>query len=380
MSQDRRAVRALLLVCAAGGALFLVGVFSGRFTAGFALTRTFGYWDVARTLGPAAEAKGGRSRAAAAFLDPDRAEAEMDGYPWVPPHAPAPLLGAVSVASPHLPVQLGYRGSEVPSRDAPAGRFRIVLAGGSTAFSVGAPREAWTIGARMAHHLGDWRPGGRRVEVHTFANPSWTSNQERAGVLNLVLPRDPDLVVSLSGVNDVVFAQLGRDPDFHRTHYEQTFFEASSLAHRLAGRGPLVDPVPAAGSAVASARVLRRVTDNVAVLRFALERAGARYIYALQPTLYTATRLSPREQAILSEQPAAKRRYFRRVYPELAAAVRETLGDDGFVDLSDVFARDAERAELYIDAYHFGDRGNDRIARALSDIIRSRGALAAANR
>lgn len=346
--------------------VFLGGVFAGRWTAGYPFSQTFGYWDVSRTLGGAAEAKGSRASVAQAFLNADVAEEEMDYYLWVPPTTPVPMLDYTNAAEPGFPiVGPGFRSEFAPSNPKPAGVKRVFLVGGSTAFSVGAPSEAWTIGERLEYYLNVELK--EPVEVFTLASPSWTSNHERVAALNIVALLQPDLVVSLSGVNDLAFAQLGREPNLQRVHYEQTYFDIVASAYRLAGRGEIHDPLLVTKTSIPAEVAIHRVVENVALIRFGLDRAGSKYLYVLQPTLYQGTNLTRRETEILAEQPQAKTKYFEDGYPKIALAVKSELGDEGVLDLSDVFAsRGSEDEEMFIDAYHFGDRGNDQLAKAMT--------------
>ncbi len=48
-------------------------------------------------------------------------------------------------------------------------------------------------------------------QVVTFANPAWSSTHERIAIENRVVEMAPDLVVSLSGINDVHWAYRGKD-------------------------------------------------------------------------------------------------------------------------------------------------------------------------
>ncbi|MBX2811208.1 MAG: SGNH/GDSL hydrolase family protein [Myxococcales bacterium] len=345
--------------------LFLGGVFAGRWTASYPLNRTFGHWDIATNLGSAAKAKGSPASVAEAFFDPQQALEDMDNYLWVPQMTAVPLLDFSSAAIAGSPiVGPGFRNTHEPVSPKEPGYKRVFLIGGSTAFSVGAPSEEWTIGRRIEYHL--QQALKQPVEVFTLATPSWTSNQERAAALNIVAPLQPNLVISLSGVNDLAFAQLGRDPHLQRGHYEQTFFEALSLAHQLAGRGPIHDAVPSSPSPIPVERSLQRIVENTALIRYGLERMGSSYLYVQQPTIYAASRLSPRERTMLSSQPSEKVAYFVEAYPKITAAVSAELGDDHFLNLADTFAELGEDVEVFIDAYHFGDRGNEHIAQAIA--------------
>ncbi len=98
-----------------------------------------------------------------------------------------------------------------------------------------------------------------------------------------------------------------------------------------------------------------------------LGRVGARYVVALQPNLAVSTkRITAREQTLLGQLGDERRQHYDAAF----AAFRTRLGsvDDArfsWWDLSDVFAGRSE--EIFLDNYHFGDRGNALIGRALCE-------------
>ena len=58
--------------------------------------------------------------------------------------------------------------------------------------------------------------------------------------------------------------------------------------------------------------------------------------------------------------------YTRKVYAALRARLRELEEDSfHFIDAVDVFSHLTARDEVFIDLYHFGDRGNEIVARRL---------------
>lgn len=354
--------------------VFVLGVWAGRFTAAYPIRRALAYWDLAKSLGTMADDNQDHEVRAAAYLDPAAARRDMHRYTWVMPNTPAPFFGTLTQEADINGVHVTGRGFRAPSDPVtpkPPGRVRVFITGGSTAFSVGAPTEEATIGGFLQAALNEARSASSTVayEVITFANPSWASTHERIAVENVLQHLEPDLVISFSGTNDAVWSQLGRDTHFFRTHYEETWFAVSDAAARLAGRGPVRDPVPpAAGPAPVEAAV-GRLLDNVRITHFVLSGRKVPYLYALQPTLYAASHPSAREQGLLAKQDPAKVEYFGRMYPEIARQLTGLQAPGfAFVDLSDVFA-DAPGEEMFLDAYHFGDRGNRHIARALAKAV-----------
>jgi lysophospholipase L1-like esterase len=63
--------------------------------------------------------------------------------------------------------------------------------------------------------------------------------------------------------------------------------------------------------------------------------------------------------------------YFRDCYAAMERAL-PLLADRGlrYVDLAGIFDADGPEQEIFLDSYHFGDRGNRRIAEALLAAVR----------
>lgn len=355
-------------------AAFGAGLVAGRLFTRAPLERPLADWDDALTLGRAADANGDRATLAAAYLDPERAAADMDRYAWVPMNAPAPFLGT-TVAEGHdngaRVSRQGFRGHHDPAAPKPPGRLRVVLLGGSTAFSVGAPDDNRTIAGYLERALtkhGD-------VEVLTYATPAWASTHERIAIENVLRHIEPDIVISLSGTNEAVWGGHGRDPHFFRTYYEEAFFRVLRGAGELTERA-VADPtqIRALGPVTPVEYAVDRLIENLEISTFVLAKEGATYLYALQPTLYAATNLTEREQRLLDGQWPLRHAYFDAIYPHIenrVAALAETHPNLEFVDLSDMFA-DGPKEELFLDGFHFGDRGNRRIAQALAETLEQR--------
>lgn len=363
--------------------VFIIGIVAGRFVTIYPLKRTLKHWDLAASLGTMADDNKDHALRAAAYLDPDKARTDMHTYTWVMRNTPAPFLGTLVAEGTAHGVHVtrtGFRSPNDPQMPKPKGRIRVFIVGGSTAFSVGAPDEASTIAGFLETTLNESRVASSTVafEVFTYANPSWATTHERIAIENVLSHYDPDVVVSFSGTNDAVWAQLGRDAHMFRTHYEETWFRVADQAARASGRGAIPDPVLNRDGPTPIEDALDKLEQNVRIGHFVLERQGVPYLYALQPTLYTASRLTAREDSLLEKQNPKKLEYFKDLYPKIAYRLDEMqLGLDGFtfVDLSDVF-KDAKGQEVFLDAYHFGDRGNRLIAQALAKSLRQSGLTA----
>jgi hypothetical protein len=89
----------------------------------------------------------------------------------------------------------------IANRPGAAEGLRVFILGGSAAFGVGAtsPERTWWV------HLENGLSSelGRKVSVLNAAVPGFVSTQERIMLDLMVLPRKPDLVVFLHGLNDI---------------------------------------------------------------------------------------------------------------------------------------------------------------------------------
>ena len=161
----------------------------------------------------------------------------------------------------------------------------------------------------------------------------------------------------------------GYDVLWMRAYADDMFFGVLAVAWRDMGLGTLRD-VAGKGARVPPPVVGARLEKNLRLALAALAPGGAPYVFALQPTM-TVTRkaLSARETAeaerLAKEQPE-RAQYFRDCYAEIQrrAAALPAAGLR-YLDLTGVFDADGAGEEIFLDSYHFGDRGNRRIAQAL---------------
>lgn len=358
----------------AGGTIALtasligVGYGLGRYRAARGFTALFAAQQTTRTLGQLFPREQ-RAAVAGAYDDPADALSRFDAILWTPDYAAAPFLGFVPAPGPQPGATinaLSMRGAALPAMPKPVGRLRVFVTGGSVAFGSGAPDDDRTIGAFLEAALN--RPagaGGRRFEVFTLAAPGWTSTHERIAIENRLTEFAPDLVVSLSGINDLYLSVIGRDPLWSRTFGDQLFWDLIGEARRVAGEAPPVDVAPD-GRRLPPAEAARRVEANVRLAAHALEPGGAAYLYALQPNIaWVDKALSPREAEIRAHY--RFRAFNRRGRREIDARLRALdLPRFRYADLADVFASLPPDEEIFLDTGHLGDKGNRIVAERLA--------------
>jgi lysophospholipase L1-like esterase len=295
---------------------------------------------------------------------------------WSVPNQPTPFVGTAPAPGQHHNAQINswqMRSSEEVQVPKPAGVYRIFLTGGSTAFGSGAPSQDKTIGSLLDGLLGDRlsQKTGQRFEVFTFANPSWASTQERIAIENYLSELQPDLIVSLSGNNDVFWGDAGRNVLWFAAGADEYFQTLANTGLKTAGRKEL-SPLPQARPAlqpVAAELVSYRLEKNARLAAQALQHVNAEWIFFLQPTLsVTHKALSSREKAFV---PASKN-YFVQCYQLMSARLAALRQENfKFVDLSKTFDDHKATDEIFLDQFHFGDKGNAVIAEAMFSEIAS---------
>lgn len=299
------------------------------------------------------------------------ADVDLAGVSWSPPNIPAPFVGSMPAPGIHQNAEInseGFRRRGEVGAKAP-GVVRIFLTGGSTAYGSGASSQALTIAGLLGAQLNAEPADARRYEVIIAANPSWASTQERILIENKLSELEPDLVIALSGNNDVHWGFNGHNVlDFH-SHQEQYFLNALALLHRMTGQGSLPRRGVPSPHPVDPALVAQRLEKNATLAAYALERVGAAYVFVLQPTI-TVTRkpLSARERERVREH---KRAYFVECYARIRSRMSEWVaGNLTTLDTSAVFDTLTAADEIFIDSYHFGDEGSRRVAAATLERLR----------
>jgi lysophospholipase L1-like esterase len=281
---------------------------------------------------------------------------------------------------------LGLRGPETP-RAKPAGRFRIVVLGGSTAWGYGVSADGRTVPAQVEARLRELRPG-TTLEVLNAAQAGFVSGQELIHFHQAIATLEPDLVLLFDGYNDVV-ADLGnpvpgwpqnaphlqmRYEDFLRSGRfgaDLLLFLRTSRAFdlafsRLAPRRPGT-PAPS----VPIEETARSYVRNAAAIA---RLAAPRPVWvALQPVLATTEKpLAPAEEGILRDRERQTPGYTTRVRATYQA-MRKALDGAALPSIDLGGALGGEPELLFADDCHFGDEAARRLGRRIAeDLDRAR--------
>ncbi|MFD1712207.1 hypothetical protein FVQ98_04340 [Ottowia sp. GY511] len=295
---------------------------------------------------------------------------------WAVPNQPTPFVGTAPKPGAHQNATINSwqmrSDKELGVPKAP-GAFRIFLTGGSTAYGSGAPSQDKTIGALLEAALnqtGAAHPP-RKFEVFTFANPAWSSTQERIAIENYLSDLEPDLIVSLSGNNDVFWGDAGRNILWYSTFSDDYVNALADQALAVAGRKPptaLVHAAAATGKVpaeVVATRLVKNATLGATALHLGALKVN--WLYFLQPNLAaTKKALSPREAEFLTPS----RDYYRDAYAKIAQGLGQVPAKNFlFVNLSGLFDGRRQEEEIFLDQFHFGDIGNAVIAKAMAQEV-----------
>ena len=107
-----------------------------------------------------------------------------------------------------------------------------------------------------------------------------------------------------------------------------------------------------------------RIVKNVTLSSYVLSLNKAKYFFFLQPTLAVSKKgLTDNERRHLAdkkEKHQKEKAYFLRCYAHMNSSLKKLKIDNfRFFNLSDIFDDTDENEDIFIDSYHFGDKGNE---------------------
>jgi hypothetical protein len=312
-----------------------------------------------------------------AYLDDSRVDATaFDDIAWAVKTVMTPFVGYAPAPGQQHNAHINsfqFRDRREPAMPKPPGVTRIFLTGASVAFSAGAPDDARTIGGYLQSLL-DRRGTGQHYEVFTFAAPAWSSTHERIAIENRLSDLQPDLVIELTGIADVLYGERGHNVLWARAVTDQYYWDLVNIALRRAGFAPMADVQDASSERVAPELVATRLQKNVRLASGALALVNARLHVFLQPAIVTTDKaLTPHEKGLRFSKAGyfTDPEYYKDCYQRIAAL----LGDRGvpanaaFTNLAGLFDRVPETQDIFLDSLHFGDRGSLMIAQAIVETI-----------
>lgn len=309
-------------------------------------------------------------------------------------HRYLPFLGWIGVPNTNLPTlktnELGFRDRPVEPRK--PNELRILLLGGSTVWGLGASSTEATVAGVLERLLNDGTAkSSHRVMSGAFTG--WSSRQERVALLEFFAIFMPDLVIALTGYNDLVTMVAGGAGEFLQRPESVELGNAVEANLRpmstfraikkvggtlgiwrlvvyLRERATVWAPSGrlAAYERAVAEREMARIADLYTGLAEFLDRRGSRLMVVLQPELYTTGK------PLTVEEMEVRQRYFSRikdiapVFRRYRADLLRALLDSrmrglSVTDLQTVF--DGHTRPVFIDDCHFNDEGYRIIAEGL---------------
>lgn len=300
----------------------------------------------------------------------------------------------------------GFRYDEDLPREKAPREIRIFVTGGSVAWGSGV-RQDQLYSTLLEKSLNEKHgASGCRIRVISTGVIGHVSTQERIIVENIVLDYAPDIVVMLTGANDIYNGYRGNDilrnqdfldirdtierrgnplfvidgfpeamhafdpPRIDQYHSRLHFLWDEARYNRALASGDLERKIRA--SSLPVEQTLERTLRNIHLLRTVLRREGVALAVYLQPYLTTTSKKLTDWEEDLLQVPRSKigwpeysvKAYalYREKLP-LDAKVEEYQYEDGDV----AAAREAE--SIFVDGFHFGDRGNQLIAVDLASFL-----------
>jgi hypothetical protein len=354
---------------------FIIYSFSTAETLGMAITGNSYENFLNNIIGKTKNIDKLKKSCALCYYNPSKAINEMDNYSWCVPNILTPFVGTGPEPGKHANAYINsrqFRSDEEISVSKPRNVFRILITGGSAAYGSGAPSQDSIIGNYLNKILNSELSFSTKTkyEVYTLANPAWTSTHEMIIIETRLSKLNPNMVISFSGINDVHWGLSGNNIYCFRSYADEHYWSIIQTIYKLAGYGSQHDIIKIGSSPIPPDVVASNLVRNVQLASFALSFNQARYVFILQPTLYvTSKALSLHEKEIKNIQ---YEEYFSECYQEIKQRLSNLkISNMTFIDESDAFKGLTSNDFIFIDSYHYGDRGTEFIAKKLFKDMRN---------
>lgn len=269
---------------------------------------------------------------------------------------------------------------ETPRAECVPGAYVVSVFGGSTVWGMGVP-DWGTVPAylQVALHEALQRP----VCVRNFGQLAWNSTQDLiALVRELQAGRIPDLVIFLSGVNEVIpaweFGEAGVPTgivDFAATvegRYLKTqpleafslYRLASSVLSKKRPTGPARFKYTFLVSDTLAESISRTYLTNYRTVEGLARQYGFAFRFFWQPNLLVGRKPLTNEEAGF-KAPARVAPMIELVYRRVASVSHQEYGE--LHNLMDLF--DADSSNVYIDWHHLTPEGNHDVASAMLPLL-----------
>ncbi|MBN1214259.1 MAG: SGNH/GDSL hydrolase family protein [Candidatus Lokiarchaeota archaeon] len=305
-----------------------------------------------RTLGKSLKDDKEKKKVSLVYYEPEKVLNELDDISWTPPMVPTPFVGSAPMPGKHGNATINFmqfRNKDEIIIPKPNNTYRIFIIGGSTAFGAGASSQEKTISGYLNKILNEElsQSTGLNYEIINAANCAWVSTHERILIENRLCLFEPDLVISISGINDVHWGKLGRNVLWFRTYADDFFLKLINKVREASEEPHLPEILEIDSKKISSSIVAKRLFHNVKLSSLVLSMYKIPYLFVLQPTGKVIN--------------YSRDEYFCKCYSKIHSYLKEFKANNFYyLDLSKMF--DNLQGPFFIDPYHFGDRGNKMIA------------------
>jgi len=345
--------------------LLILGFFAGRYSAEKDFDKSIRSAVKAFTLESLLD-DSEKQELVGIYHDEEKALEEIDTFSWAVPNIPTPFVGNAPMPGQHGNAFINreqFRYEKDIDLPKPDNTFRIFITGGSTAFGSGAPSQDRTIAGYLGRILlQELTPVTKlNYEVVNAANPAWASTHERILIENKLSELDPDMVISFSGNNDVHWGKRGQNVLWFRSNADEYFLTLIKQAYKYTNQPDIPEIIRVETDKISPLLVSRRLLKNIQLSSFVLSQKGIDYVFVLQPTLaVTGKALTTREQTRFKHKYAE---YFNKSYTEIDKVLGAFDGENyHYINMANVFDTYGDQEEIFMDSYHFGDKGNEIIA------------------
>jgi lysophospholipase L1-like esterase len=291
--------------------------------------------------------------------------------------------------------ELGFRDKPLLARK--DNEYRILILGGSTAWGLGASSNEKTVAGALESQLNS-SSDNYSYRVMNGAYPGWQSRQELTVLMEFYDDFDPDLIIAVTGWNDVYVLTSGEDPDLQMrkesgmlakavketlqpmsTMYAVRKFAGSlgiwRLVVHIREKMHLASPpsVRVSYDVENAELIIPGMVDRYLTMANFSKRHGAKLMLAIQPDIYTTGKILTQEEESVSDRYTSKFLDIEKTYPKYRAnfldKLREQFTDSevAVLDLGGVF--DDLGDPVFLDHCHFNDLGYQQIASLLHDRI-----------
>ena len=283
----------------------------------------------------------------------------------------------------------GFRDKPIQPRK--ANERRILITGGSTAWGLGASSNEATVAGALERLLNN-NAEGVSYRVMSGAYPAWQSRHELVSVMEYYDLFDPDLIITLTGYNDLYGITHGGRDELHTRPESRMLAKAveeslqpmsTMRALRKVGgslgiwrivvyfreKTQLASPAKSSVKfdANRARQVIPKIVDRYVTMADFSNRRGAGLMIAVQPDIYTTGKPLTREEALVRERFTTRFEHIAGTYSKYRADFLHELErqipheDTTVLDLKGVFDAIDDRP-LFLDDCHLNDAGYGLIA------------------